>query len=118
MYLVTSDVQRVSATITGESTIRIQCLFLIRSDAIGCKVVLVSNCSNDSDMYTNITKTKAFKQLTLPRNVSCYHKVIAYDIEVNNTISDLGIEGSIEHFTRDADSGIHNNIIIACLMVL
>ena len=107
--IVTSDVQRVSANITGESTIRIQCLFIRGSDAIGCKVVLVSDCSNYRDMHTNITKretdTKASEQLNLRQNVFCYHKVIAYDIDVNNTIRDLGIEGLIQPLTSDANSG-------------
>ena len=107
MHLVTSDVQSVSATITGESTIRIQCLFIRGSDAIGCKVLLVSNCFNSSDVHINITKidAKASEQLNLPQNALCYHKLIAFDIEFNNTISDLGIEGSIESITSDVHAG-------------
>ena len=45
MYVVTSDVQAVNATVVGESTIDIQCWFIHGSDALGCKVVLVSDCS-------------------------------------------------------------------------
>ena len=107
IIIVTSDVQSVRATITEESTVRIQCLFIHGSDTIGCKVILVSNCFNSSDVHINITKidTKASEELELPQLALCYHKVIAYDIEFNNTISDLGIEGSIEFLTSDAHAG-------------
>ena len=64
----TSDVQSVNnAAVVGESTVDIHCWFIHGSDALGCKVVLVSNCSiSRSKMY-------AFKQLTLTDNISCYH---------------------------------------------
>ena len=35
IIIVTSDVQAVSATVVGESTIDIQCLFIHGSDALG-----------------------------------------------------------------------------------
>ena len=47
----TSDVQAVNATVVGESTIDIQCWFIHGSDALGCKVVLVSDCPNANDNY-------------------------------------------------------------------
>ena len=40
--LDSTDVQSVNATVVGESTIDIQCWFIHGSDALGCKVVLVS----------------------------------------------------------------------------
>ena len=49
IYLVTSDIQAVSATVVGESTIDIQCWFIHGSDALGCKVVLVSDHPTISD---------------------------------------------------------------------
>ena len=33
-------------------------------------------------------------QLSLTHNISCYCRVFAFDIDVNNTISNLTIEGS------------------------
>ena len=104
----TLDVQSINATVVGESTIDIQCHFIHGSDALGCKVVLVSNCSNISDIHTNISKgkTSASKQLTLTDNISCYHQMFAFDIEVNNTISNLFIEGMITHTTSAVRAGI------------
>ena len=72
--LVTSDVQSVTATVVGEYTIDIQCLFIHGSDAVGCKVVLVS----DHPGVNNETKTLirrntfAFAQLKLTHQLGCY----------------------------------------------
>ena len=106
----TSDVQSVNATVIAESTIDIQCHFVFGSDALGCKVVLVSKCSNIGDIHTNVSRSKMYAstQLTLTDNIFCYHRVFAFDIDVNNTISNLSIEGMIKHM----ESAIHAGIII------
>ena len=98
MYLVTSDVQSVSASVVGESTIDIQCWFIHGSDALGCKVVLVSDCPSISDVHANLSRSdmSASGQLSLTYNISCYHRVFAFNIDVNNTISTLTIEGMIK----------------------
>ena len=98
LNLDTSDVQAVNATVVGESTIDIQCWFIHGSDALGCKVVLVSDYPNVSDVYTNLSRSNmsASGQLSLTQNLSCYQRVFAFDIDVNNnTISNLAIEGNI-----------------------
>ena len=51
----------------------------------------------------------ASKQLTLTHHISCYHQVFAFDIDVNNTISHLSIEGEIKHITSDVHAGITHN---------
>ena len=98
LILDTSDVQAVNATVVGESTIDIQCWFIHGSDALGCKVVLVSDYPNVSDVYTKLSRSNmsASGQLSLNQNLSCYQRVFAFDIDVNNnTISNLAIEGNI-----------------------
>ena len=47
----TSDVQAVNASVVSESTIDIQCWFIHGSDALGCKVVLISDCPNVNNNY-------------------------------------------------------------------
>ena len=98
MYLDTSDVQAVSATVVGECTIDIQYWFIDGSDSLGCKVVLVSDCPNISDVHANLSRSdmSASVQLSLTHNISCYHRVFAFDIDVNNAISNLTIEGMIK----------------------
>ena len=107
----TSDVQSVNATVIGESTIDIECHFIHGSDALGCNAELISNCSNISVIHTNVSRSimYASKQLTLTGNISCYHRVFAFDIEVNNTISNLSIEGMIKHIISDVHAGITRN---------
>ena len=48
----------VPHAVVGESTIDIQCWFIHGSDALGCKVVLVSDCPNIS----NVHACKPFKE--------------------------------------------------------
>ena len=110
MYLVTSDVQAVSATVVGESTIDIQCWFIHGSDALGCKVVLVSDCPNVSDVHANLSRSdmSASGQLSLTHNISCYHRVFAFNIDVNNTISYLTIEGMIK--PMESDVYVHGKV--------
>ena len=54
---VTSDLQAVTATVVGDSTINIQCQFIHGSDAVGCKVVLVSKCPTVQDEHVKILKS-------------------------------------------------------------
>ena len=50
LFIDTSDVQAVNATVVGESSVDIQCWFIHGSDALGCKMVLVSDCPNITDV--------------------------------------------------------------------
>ena len=81
----------------GESTIDIQCWFIHGSDALGCKIVLVSDCPHVDDEHAILLRSdmSASGQLSLS-HISCYHRVLAFDIDVNNTLSNLTIEGSIK----------------------
>ena len=102
-YIDTSDVQSVNATVVDESTIDIQCLFIHGSDALGCKVVFISHCQNVRDMHANLSRSdvSASGRLILALIISCYHKVLAFDIDINNTIGNLSVEleGKINQLT-------------------
>ena len=54
--------------------------------------------ANISDVHANLSRSaiSASGQLSLTHNISCYHRVFAFDIDVNNTISTLTIEGIIK----------------------
>ena len=83
--------------IRDRSTIGIQCWFIHGSDALGCKVVLVSdypNVNNEQAVFLR-SNTSASGHISLTHKISCYHRVFAFDIEVNNTLSNLSIEGII-----------------------
>ena len=86
-----------------ESTIDIQCSFIYGSDALGCKVVLISHCQNVRDVQANLSRSDvlASGRLVLAHIISCYHKVFAFDIDINNTISNLSVEleGEINQMT-------------------
>ena len=116
MFVVTSDVQAVNATVVNESTIDIQCWFIHGSDALGCKVVLVSYCPNVSDVHANLSRSdmSVSNHLILTHNISCYHQLLAFDIDVNNTIGNLTIEGSIKPMAVGVHAGNNNgnNVLI------
>ena len=114
MYVVTSDVQAVSATVVDESTIDIQCWFIHGSDTLGCKVVLVSDCPNISDVHANLSRTdmSASEQLSLIHNISCYHRVYALGIDVNNTINSLSIEAMIKPMEGGVHTGNNGNHVL------
>ena len=103
LHSVTSDVQSVTAIVVGESTIDIQCLFIHGSDAVGCKVVLVSgHRSVNNETETLLKKnTSAFGQLkVLLHQVGCYQRVLAYSIDVNNITKNFFIEGKLNSGTK------------------
>ena len=97
-------VQAVSATVVDESTIDhdIQCWFIHGSDALGCKVVLVSDCPR--------TDMSASGQLSLVHNISCYLRM--FDTDVNNTVSNLTIEGMIKPMEGGVHTGNNGNHVL------
>ena len=78
----------------GESTIDIQCLFIHGSDAVGCKVVLVSYHPGVNNETVSLMRENryAISQLNLTLKAACYHKVLAYTIDVQNTTNNFYIE--------------------------
>ena len=83
-----SDLQDVTTMVVGESTVDIQCLFISGSDAVGCKVVVVSDHQNINNETANLTRnnTSAYGQLILTHKSSCYHRVVAYTITIDHHI--------------------------------
>lgn len=104
----TLDVQAVNATVIGESTIDVQCLFIRGSDAVGCKIIFLSECQGVADKNVEIIRndTSNIGRLSLTSyNISCYLKVLAYDIDVNNTISNVSIDARIRPMEDNKSPG-------------
>ena len=97
----------------GDSTIDIQCWFIHGSDALGCKAVLVSDYPSVNYEVMNISRNdnnmSASGMFNLTQPVSCYSKVLAFDIESDDTLSNLTLEVNL-HPTSTPDalcSGIY-----------
>ena len=74
--------------------IRIQCNFIIGSDARGCKVVLVGELSNTIvNLIRKNNITEVFTSYTLPYPVSCYYEVFVFDIEADGSTGTLPVPG-------------------------
>ena len=103
--------QAVTATVVRESTLNIQCNFILGSDAVGCKVVLASKCPTVQDEHLNLLRNAgsnlANHSLKLTSNISCFYRVFANDIDVNETIGNLTIEGEIRTMDKRITSGIY-----------
>ena len=83
-----SDLQNVTLMAVGEATVDIQCLFISGSDAVGCKVVVVSDHQSINNETANLTRnnTSAYGQLILTHKAFCYHRVVAYTITIDHQI--------------------------------
>lgn len=105
----TADVRAVMAAIIDESTIEVQCHFIPGSDAMGCEVVLDSECLSVADEHVNISRSSRTlslsKNLSMVHNTSCFIRVFAYDIDVNNTISNLSIVGEVKPLAQSFHTG-------------
>ena len=104
---VTSDVQSVTATVVRESTIDIQCLFIHGSDAVGCKVVLVSDHPGVNNETVNLMRenASASAQLKLTHQLGCYQGVLAYTINVNNSMNNFIITEMLNFGTNNSCLG-------------
>ena len=107
LYIATSDVQSVSVTLVDESTTTFHCIFIHGSDALGCKVVLVSDNPGINSETMNISRNykSAQKTVNITQPLSCYSRMFAFDIEFNGTISNLTIEGQISTPLSSSCSG-------------
>ena len=84
-----------------EDSIDIECHFINGSDAQGCKVVVVSDHSSVGNITAmliryNESDTTVSGHVSLTYHIDCYHRVLAFDIEGNGTISSLATRGEIE----------------------
>ena len=88
LYAGVSDLQDVTLTVVGESTVDIQCLFISGSDAVGCKVVVVSDHQGINNETVNLTRnnTSAYGQLNLTHKAYCYHRLLAHTITTDHQI--------------------------------
>ena len=86
----------------GESTIDIQCWFIHGSDALGCKVVLVRDCPNISNVHANLSRSimSATGQLTtFPAIIEYMHLIL---MSTTVLVSNLTIEGDIKPLKSNA----------------
>ena len=68
---------------------------------MGCKITLVSECPGVADKSAS---TIGRLSLTT-HNISCYLRVLAYDIDVNNTISNISIHGRVRQMASNESPG-------------
>ena len=83
----------VGAVVLSDVTFQVQCDFIPGSDAQGCMIVLVGDYNNVSAiLLMNLTNSEIINVTT---SVSCYKRVIAFDIEHNGQIGTLAVPGKL-----------------------
>ena len=103
IYGVRSDVQSVSTTVVDESTTQIQCWFIHGSDA-DTAFKYWANLSRNNNVIVSVSgKLNPIHNMHfLLSSNACIH----FDIDINNSISNLTIEGMIKLMTRNKPAGI------------
>lgn len=70
----------------------IKCNFMSGSTAQGCMVMLLSEVDNTT---VNLTRDQNATTLRTAYSVSCYNRVIAFDIEQDRSIGTLPVPGDM-----------------------
>ena len=83
----------VGAVVLNDVTFRVQCDFIPGSDAQGCMIVLVGEYNNVSvTLFMNQTYSEI---INITNSVSCYKRVVAFDVEHNGQIGTLAVPGKL-----------------------
>ena len=97
--LATSDVQNVTAIEIDEYTVNVHCYFLNGSDAQGCLVIFTSNFGQVDNQTAKLrldsSNSTSWGEFILHHPISCYHQVLAIDIEAGSNTSDLAVMANI-----------------------
>ena len=77
------------------------CHFLTGSDALGCMVILIGQSSNHTvklmKRSADIVHTEELKLEN--KSLSCYDRIVAFDIESDGSVGALSVPGHLERST-------------------
>lgn len=91
----TTDIQSVEILeLVYLDSVRISCRFMTGSDARGCMVILMGELSNATMSLTRKDDSVVAVAIhTLPHSLTCYHQVVAFDIESNGKVGTVTVPG-------------------------
>ena len=78
-----------------QNDIRVQCDFIMSSDAQGCMVALIGDIVNTTVNVTRCTSCSSGLLNLNSQSLSCYHEVFAFDIESDGSVGTLAISGKL-----------------------
>ena len=90
----TTDVQmvRVEALEDHTNVITVWCDFITKSNAQGCRVVLVGDFG---DLAVNLTRENNTNVINVTHPLFCYYEVFGFDIEYDGSVGTLAVPGVI-----------------------
>ena len=96
--------------INRNNSVTIRCDFIAGSDALGCVVILVGEVTNTTVLVDRDDTTGVGVASTeLPLPLSCYHEVLAFDIEAdgsNGTLPVLGMLNTTQQVSSVQCNGV------------
>ena len=99
MFSDISDLKSFHVMKKGNRTLSFQCHFINGTDALGCKIVLVSNNNRvdnfSTTFYRKNSKLILHEEVNVSEDLSCYHSVFGFDVESDNSTSDLALPGDL-----------------------
>ncbi len=93
---MTTDVERVSLCLEENTTYSIQCSYISGSNARGCVFILVGGVEGVANITGIINRTSSEGVRIEVPNISNYRKMLAFDLESDNTTGTLPVRGSIK----------------------
>ena len=77
---------------------KVHCYFINGSDAQGCLVIFTNNFGQVDNQTAKLRLERSstiWEEFVLDHPISCYHQVLAIDIEAGGNISDLAVMANI-----------------------
>ncbi len=93
---MTSDVEEIRLCLVKNTTYSIQCSYISGSNTRGCVFTLVSGVEGVANITGIINRTSSEGVRIEVPNIGFYRKVLAFDLESDNTTGTLPVRGSIK----------------------
>ena len=83
-------------SLVDDFTLNVQCLFIMGSDSLGCSILLISNQSGVESVTVTLSRKQGAiyesGRLSLTHKSQCYDRVLAFNVDKNNVISNFSVE--------------------------
>ena len=96
---------------------KIHCYYVNGSDVQGCLVVFINNFGQVDNQTVRLeSNSTALEQFNLNHPISCYHRLLAFDIEAGGNVSDIAIVANVTRkLTTSCPLASPGNLFIAIM---
>ena len=99
---------------------KVHCYYVNGSDAQGCLVVFINNFGQVDNQTVRLENSSiAWEEFNLNHPISCYHRVLAFDIEAGDNVSDIAIVANATRtLTTPCPLASPGNLFIAIIIII